>query len=188
MHATHTHTHTHTHIPPTNTASFCQQRNSFPSLNMNLFQELLSNHTTQARTLTPAPYIPGMNTQTPAYDFSGTGISMTRQSTSDALRSASCSSSELTLYGTVFFKDSNSGGSLLDISYAGAGGSMMPVYGMYLDAEADSISLTYRYTYYTCSLVPRPHGLGTKLRLLLCKLYEMKVPKCALIFIICSEY
>ena len=140
------HTHTqHIHTTHTNTASFCQQQDSFSALHMNLFQELLSNFTTQARTLTQAPYIPGMNTQAPAYEFSGTGISVTRQSMSDELRSVSCSSSELTLYGSVYFKDSNSGGPLLDISYAGAAGSRMPVYGMYVDAEADSISLTYRY-------------------------------------------
>ena len=135
-----THTHTHTH-----TASFCQRQRSPESLNMNLFQELLTNYTADSRELKQAPYVQGTNSQTPAYEFSGTGFSMSKKSTSDALRQASCSTNEVTFYGSVYFKDSNSGGTLLDISYSEGAGSMIPVYEVYLDAEADTMSLSYRY-------------------------------------------
>ena len=79
---------------------------------------------------------------------------MTKKSTSDALRRASCSTNEVTFYGSVYFKDSNSGGPLLDISYSEGAGSMIPVYEMYLDAEADTVSLNYRYAGYCVGMLP----------------------------------
>ena len=132
--------HTHTH-----TATFCQRQRSPESLNMNLFQELLTNYTDDSRELKQAPYVQGTDSRTPAYEFSGTGFSMSKKSTSDALRQASCSTNEVTFYGSVYFKDSNSGGTLLDISYSEGAGSMIPVYEVYIDAEADTVSLSYRY-------------------------------------------
>ena len=111
---------------------------------MDIFEELLSNHTDLADSLDLAPVILGMNTNAPAYKFQGYGFHLTSTNVSNAIRTASCLSNEVTLSTGILFTDSDADGTLFELSYADRAEAGVPVYAVQMDARADEIRVAYR--------------------------------------------
>ena len=138
------------HSASTDAAGTCQ---STPySYHLDIFEEILSNHTDLADTLDLAPVILGMNTNAPAYKFQGYGFHLTSTNVSNAIRTASCSSNEVALSTGILFTDSDADGTLFELSYADRAEAGVPVYAVQMDARADEIRVAYRldthYIYY----------------------------------------
>lgn len=112
---------------------------------IDVFTEILSNHTTEAKKLETAPFIGNMDPNAPAYEFKGSGIHFPDRFLSDSIREYSCSTNEITLFGSVFFKDGNSAGPVIELSYADSFGPTLPVFSLQMDALADEIIVAYRY-------------------------------------------
>ena len=127
----------------THTASFCEEQQSPLSYHVDVFEEVLSNHSDVAATLLLAPYIRGQDPDAPAYDFSGSGFHISATGLSNSIIRSSCATNEMTMYGSVFFKDSHSAGPLLQISYADDSTTRLPIYGLYIDAESDEVVVAY---------------------------------------------
>lgn len=111
---------------------------------MDIFEELLSNHTDLADSLDLAPVILGMSTNSPAYKFQGYGFHLTSINVSNAIRTASCLSNEVTLSTGILFTDSDADGTLFELSYADRVEAGVPVYAVQMDAQADEIRVAYR--------------------------------------------
>ena len=109
-----------------------------------MFEQVLSNFSRIASGLRQAPYVAGVDVNIPAYQFQGNGFNLLDAKVSNAIRSSSCASRELTIYASIFFRDSQSDGPLLDIAYADGLGASCPAFGLYLDAKADLVTLAYR--------------------------------------------
>lgn len=114
-------------------------------LHIDVFMEILSNHTDEAKKLEPAPLVGKMDPNAPAYEFRGTGIHLPDNFLSDSIRDFSCSTNEITMFGSVFFKDGNSAGPIIELSYADSFGPTLPVFSFQMDALADEIIIAYRY-------------------------------------------
>ena len=111
---------------------------------LDIFEELLSNYTHIADTLSLAPVIQGMKTNAPAYEFQGYGFHLVNTNISNAIRSSSCSSNEVTFFTGVLFSDSDADGTLIELSYADRQEAGVPVYAVQMDARADEIRVAYR--------------------------------------------
>lgn len=127
-------------------ASFCREQQSPSVFNVNIFEEVISNHTDILETLEPAPFVRGAEENTPMYVFRGDGFLLNDNGLSSAIRSGSCSTNEVTLYASVFFVDSHSGGPVLQIFNGNDPTARLPLFGMYMDALSDEMTLAYRYS------------------------------------------
>lgn len=112
---------------------------------LDIFEELLSNFTDIADTLDLAPVIQGMKSNSPAYEFRGHGFDLTNANISNAIRTSSCSSNEVAFFTGILFSDSESDGTLIELSYAGRAEAGVPVYAVQMDARADEIRVAYRF-------------------------------------------
>ena len=110
-----------------------------------MFEELLSNFTDIADTLDLAPVIQGMESNSPAYEFQGHGFDLANANISNAIRTSSCSSNEVAFFTGILFSDSESDGTLIELSYAGRAEAGVPVYAVQMDARADEIRVAYRF-------------------------------------------
>ena len=86
----------------------------------------------------------GADESSPAYEFTGQGFHISEKGLSDGIRAASCATNELTMYASVYFRDSQSAGPLLELSYANMAASRLPIFGMSMDAHFDEISVFFR--------------------------------------------
>ena len=111
---------------------------------LNIFEELLSNYTDIADTLDLAPVIQGMNRNAPAYEFTGYGFHLANANISNAIRTSSCSSNEVTFFTGILFSDSDADGTVIELSYADRAEAGVPVYAIQMDARADEIRVAYR--------------------------------------------
>lgn len=111
---------------------------------LDIFEELLSNFTDIADTLSLAPVIQGMKIDSPAYEFRGHGFDLASANISNAIRTSSCSSNEVAFFTGILFSDSESDGTLIELSYAGRAEAGVPVYAVQMDARADEIRVAYR--------------------------------------------
>ncbi len=134
----------HTHSL-TGTETTCPRTTISEELHIDIFTELLSNHTDQAKQLQTAPLVGNMDPMAPAYEFRGAGVHLTDRFLSDTIRVHSCMTNEITMFGSVFFKDGNSAGPLIELSYANSFGPSLPVFSLRMDALADEIIVAYRY-------------------------------------------
>ena len=114
---------------------------------LDVFEEVLSNHTEIADTLDLAPVILGMDSGAPAYEFRGYGFHLINSNVSNAIRRSSCSSNEVTFFTGILFSDSNADGTLIELSYAGRVDAGVPVYAVQMDAAASEIRIAYRSHY-----------------------------------------
>ena len=85
-----------------------------------------------------------MSTNSPAYKFQGYGFHLTSINVSNAIRTASCLSNEVTLSTGILFTDSDADGTLFELSYADRVEAGVPVYAVQMDAQADEIRVAYR--------------------------------------------
>ena len=109
-----------------------------------MFKELVSNHTDIVSTLNVAPVIGKMDLTAPTFEFRGAGFHLTDMALSNEIRRMSCASSEVTFYWSVFFKDSDTSGPLIELAYGDGLGTSFPVFSVFMDASADEIILAYR--------------------------------------------
>ena len=109
-----------------------------------MFKELISNHPDIVSTLNVAPIIGNMDLTAPTFEFRGTGFHLTDMVLSNEIRRMSCASSELTFYWSIFFKDSDTSGPLIEFTYGDSLGTSFPVFSVFIDASADEIILAYR--------------------------------------------
>ena len=86
----------------------------------------------------------GADEDSPAYEFIGHGFHLSEKGLSDSIRAASCATNELTMYSSVFFRDSQSAGPLMEFSYANMAASKLPIFGVSMDAHTDEIIVFYR--------------------------------------------
>ena len=112
---------------------------------INIFEDILISDPDLSEGLVGAPFVHGIDSSMPAYEFSGLGSGFTITSMSNVIREASCTYNEVTFSGRVFIRDSQSDGPLLELSYAGGLESGLVVYLLIIDAAADEIVLGYRY-------------------------------------------
>ena len=139
--------HTH-HTSPTGGTSADGSCQTTPyHYHLDIFEELLSNYSHIADTLSLAPVIQGMRTNAPAYEFEGYGFHLASANISNAIRSSSCSSNEVTFHTGVLFSDSDADGTLIELSYADRQEAGVPVYAVQMDARADEIRVAYRLVY-----------------------------------------
>jgi len=122
----------------------CRQGVRGEELSIDVFTELLSNHTDLLQRINPAPLVGDMDPNQPAFEFRGSGVHLTDEYLSNTVRQYSCSGNEITLMGAVFFKQGDSSGPLVELSYADSFGPSLPVFSMRMDALADEIVIAYR--------------------------------------------
>lgn len=125
--------------------SFCSVQNAPSLLNIDVFQEVLSNHSDIANTLIQAPFVRGADETSPAYEFTAHGFHISEKGLSDSIRAASCATNELTLYWSVYFRDSQSAGPLLELSYANMAASKLPIFGITMNGVTDEIIVFYKH-------------------------------------------
>ncbi len=121
---------------------------------MDIFNEILHSHPEIASGLSPSPLIQGMDTSSPAYEFTGMGSGFSLTSMSNRIRELSCDHNEVTFSWRAFIRDSQSDGPLIELSYSGGIESGLAVYMVYMDAAANEIVIAYRYVCtYVCMYV-----------------------------------
>lgn len=109
-----------------------------------MFEEILSNHSDVVQGLKIAPFVKGVEKDSPAFEFAGRGVHISSSHLSDAVRHASCLVNEVTIYASAFFRDSQSSGPLLLISPTGEAGRTDPLWGVYMNAHTDELMVAYR--------------------------------------------
>lgn len=131
---------------------------------LDIFEELLSNYTDIADSLQLAPVIQGMKSNAPAYEFQGYGFYLINANISNAIRTSSCSSNEVTFFTGILFSDSDADGTLIELSYTNRAEAGVPVYAVQMDARADEIRLAYRLVkqYYVVCFGREGDGLGVR--------------------------
>ena len=133
-------------LPPSlalsSSANVCQEQNDPTYFHVDIFEEVLSNHTDVARQLSDAPFVKGQESDAPAFQFSGRGFDISGSHLTNTIKRLSCLVNEVTIYGSVYLRDSHSGGPLVVISYTGD--REKPLWGLYLDALKDELTVVYR--------------------------------------------
>ena len=111
---------------------------------MDIFNSLLTSSVTSR--LRIAPFIPGEDRSSPAYEFKGmgSGFSVLNSSLVNSIKAATCTYNEVTFTGRVYIRDSQSDGPLLELSYTGGLEDRLGVYLLHMDAAANEILLGYR--------------------------------------------
>jgi len=91
-----------------------------------------------------APYINGMDTGYPAFEFTGMGSGFLMANFSSAIRKASCLHKEVTFSGFIYIRNSESDGPLLEVAYSSGLEAGRPVYIVNMDAGANEIIVAFR--------------------------------------------
>ncbi len=121
-----------------------------------------------------------MDPKAPAYEFRGSGIHFADSYLSDSIREHSCSTNEITMFGSVFFKAGNSAGPVIELSYADSFGPTLPVFSLQMDALADEIIVAYRYV--TVSCYNNESGLNTSYRIFC--LFYLRTSVCRYMYVL----
>ena len=86
----------------------------------------------------------GMNFSLPAFEIQGAGVTLSNSDVSHTLSSVTCSSHEITLYGSVLFVTNEPGGTLLSLSYAFDDGTTHPFMGLHINRSTNEIVVFYQ--------------------------------------------
>jgi hypothetical protein len=122
----------------------CDEGSTKTEFYVDIFDHVIQREPEIARRLRGAPFIQGMDSSAPAYDFSGLGTGFSLSGLSENIRRASCASNEVTFTGRVFIQVSESDGPLVEVAYGAGLEKGLVVYLLVMDAAADEIVFAYK--------------------------------------------
>ena len=86
----------------------------------------------------------GTDLNLPAFDIRGVGVTLSDSEVSHTLSNVTCSSHEITLYGSVLFVANEPGGTLLSLSYSFNDGTTHTFMGLHINRSTNEIVVFYQ--------------------------------------------